>query len=92
MTKRNSYSKTDTDATFMHMKNDHMRNAQLKPGYNAQITVDNNLLKSSLLIKSTCYFSFFAYTSIKPFYKIYHSPNFTINIKHIKSKNKKSQN
>ncbi len=31
---RNSYSKTDVDATFMHMKDDHMRNAQLKPGYN----------------------------------------------------------
>ena len=31
---RNSFSKTDTDATFMHMKEDHMRNAQLKPGYN----------------------------------------------------------
>ena len=29
---RNSYSKTDVDATFMHMKDDHMRNAQLKPG------------------------------------------------------------
>ena len=28
---RNSYSKTDTDATFMHMKDDHMRNGQLKP-------------------------------------------------------------
>lgn len=26
---RNSYSKTDPDATFMHMKDDHMRNAQL---------------------------------------------------------------
>ena len=25
---RNSYSKTDVDATFMHMKDDHMRNAQ----------------------------------------------------------------
>ncbi|WP_242997665.1 transposase [Enterocloster clostridioformis] len=31
---RNSYSKTDAEATFMHMKDDHMRNAQLKPGYN----------------------------------------------------------
>ena len=29
---RNSYSKTDHDATFMHMKEDHMRNSQLKPG------------------------------------------------------------
>ena len=34
---RNSYSKTDTDATFMHMKEDHMRNGQLKPGYNIQV-------------------------------------------------------
>jgi len=31
---RNSYSKTDHDATFMRMKEDHMRNGQLKPGYN----------------------------------------------------------
>ena len=31
---RNSYSKTDTDATFMRMKDDHMQNGQLKPGYN----------------------------------------------------------
>lgn len=31
---RNSYSKTDPDATFMHMKEDHMKNGQLKPGYN----------------------------------------------------------
>ncbi len=36
---RNSYSKTDPDATFMHMKDDHMRNAQLKPAYNVQIGV-----------------------------------------------------
>lgn len=36
---RNSYAKTDTDATFMHMKEDHMRNSQLKPGYNIQIGV-----------------------------------------------------
>ena len=34
---RNSYSKTDPDATFMHMKEDHMRNGQLKPGYNIQV-------------------------------------------------------
>ena len=32
--KRNSYSKTDPDATFMCMKEDHMLNGQLKPGYN----------------------------------------------------------
>ena len=38
---RNSYSKTDPDATFMHMKDDHMRNAQLKPAYNVQIGVES---------------------------------------------------
>ena len=38
---RNSYSKTDPDATFMHMKEDHMRNAQLKPGYNVQVAVES---------------------------------------------------
>lgn len=41
---RNSYSKTDIDATFMHMKEDHMRNAQLKPGYNVQIGVDSEYI------------------------------------------------
>ena len=34
---RNSYSKTDRDATFMHMKEDHMKNGQLKPGYNVNV-------------------------------------------------------
>ena len=38
---RNSYSKTDTDATFMRMKDDHMKNAQLKPAYNVQIGVES---------------------------------------------------
>jgi transposase len=38
---RNSYSKTDTDATFMHMKDDHMRNSQLKAAYNVQIGVES---------------------------------------------------
>lgn len=37
---RNSFSKTDPDATFMHMKEDPMRNSQLKPGYNIQIGVE----------------------------------------------------
>lgn len=37
---RNSYSKTDEDATFMRMKDDHMRNGQLKPAYNVQHGVD----------------------------------------------------
>lgn len=34
---RNSYSKTDPDATFMHMKEDHMKNGQLKAGYNVNV-------------------------------------------------------
>lgn len=37
MGKRNSYSKTDPDATFMRMKEDAMNNGQTKPGYNLQI-------------------------------------------------------
>lgn len=38
---RKSYSKTDLDATFMRMKEDHMRNGQLKPAYNVQIGVES---------------------------------------------------
>ncbi len=41
---RKSYSKTDVDATFMHMKEDHMRNGQLKPGYNIQIGVESEYI------------------------------------------------
>ena len=37
---RNSYSKTDKDATFMRMKEDAMKNGQLKPAYNIQFGVD----------------------------------------------------
>jgi transposase len=37
---RNSYSKTDPDATFMRMKDDYMKNGQLKPGYNVQIATE----------------------------------------------------
>jgi transposase len=41
---RNSYSKTDPDATFMRMKEDHMKNGQLKPGYNVQISTSNQFI------------------------------------------------
>lgn len=41
---RKSYSKTDIDATFMRMKEDHMHNGQLKPGYNAQIAVEGEYI------------------------------------------------
>ena len=37
---RNSYSKTDPDATFMRMKDDYMKNGQLKAGYNVQIATE----------------------------------------------------
>jgi transposase len=41
---RNSYSKTDHDATFMRMKEDAMRNGQLKPAYNLQHAVDSDYI------------------------------------------------
>jgi hypothetical protein len=41
---RNSFSKTDPDATFMRMKEDHMKNGQLKPGYNVQIATENQFI------------------------------------------------
>ena len=41
---RNSFSKTDCDATFMRMKDDHMRNGQLKPGYNLTLGVEGEYI------------------------------------------------
>ena len=41
---RNSYSKTDPDATFMRMKEDAMNNGQTKPGYNLQIATENQFI------------------------------------------------
>ncbi|TYR35373.1 IS1182 family transposase [Sphingobacterium phlebotomi] len=41
---RNSFSKTDPDATFMRMKEDHMLNGQLKPAYNLQITTQEQFI------------------------------------------------
>ena len=40
-TGRKSLSKTDEDATFMRMKEDHMRNGQLRAAYNMQNLVQN---------------------------------------------------
>ena len=42
--KRNSYSKTDYDATFMRVKEDHMKNGQLKPAYNLQIATSKQFV------------------------------------------------
>lgn len=50
---RNSYSKTDPDATFMRMKDDHMQNGQLKPGYNAQISTEDQFIVNYTLHQDT---------------------------------------
>ena len=50
---RNSYSKTDPDATFMHMKEDTMKNGQTKPGYNLQIGTENQFLIDFRLFPNT---------------------------------------
>lgn len=40
----NNYSKTDHDASFMRMKEDHMKNGQLNPAYNVQISTENQII------------------------------------------------
>ena len=50
---RNSYSKTDHDATFMHMKEDHMMNGQLKPGYNIQHAVNSGFIVAAKSISES---------------------------------------
>ena len=41
---RKSFSKTDIDATFMRLKDDAMKNGQLKPAYNVQIGVESEYI------------------------------------------------
>ncbi|HPG12906.1 MAG TPA: IS1182 family transposase [Chitinophagaceae bacterium] len=53
MGERNSMSKTDPDATFMHMKEDHMLNGQLKPGYNWQISTQDQYILGYTLHQTT---------------------------------------
>lgn len=50
---RSSYSKTDPDATFMRMKEDHMRNGQLKPGYNVQASTEKQYIVNYTLGQTT---------------------------------------
>ena len=50
---RSSYSKTDNDATFMRMKEDHMKNGQLKPAYNVQISTNNQYIASYSIHQNT---------------------------------------
>lgn len=52
-TQRSSYAKTDTDATFMRMKEDHMRNGQLKPAYNLQISTNNQFITNYSIHQNT---------------------------------------
>ena len=55
---RNSFSKTDEDATFMHLKEDHMRNSQLKPAYNVQIGVSGEyVIGTEIFDKRTDYYT-----------------------------------
>ena len=50
---RKSISKTDPDATFMRMKDDHMLNGQLKPGYNLQISTQDQYILGYTLHQTT---------------------------------------
>jgi transposase len=50
---RNSFSKTDTDATFMRTKEDHMKNGQLKPCYNWQISTNNQFVVNYTVTQTT---------------------------------------
>ena len=50
---RRSYSKTDPDATFMRMKEDHMKNGQLKPAYNVQVSTSNQYIASYSIHQNT---------------------------------------
>ena len=49
---RNSYSKTDHDATFMRVKEDPMQNGQLKPAYNVQIATSNQFITGYRLFQN----------------------------------------
>ena len=53
MAGRNSMSKTDPDATFMRMKEDHMLNGQLKAGYNLQASTNNQFIANYTLAQTT---------------------------------------
>lgn len=50
---RSSFSKTDPDATFMKMKEDHMKNGQLKPAYNVQISTNNQFITNLSIHQKT---------------------------------------
>ena len=61
---RNSYSKTDHDATFMHMKEDHMKNGQVKPSYNIQAATTDQYVVNFTLYSNPADFK-----TLEPFLK-----------------------
>ena len=69
---RNSYSKTDTEATFMRMKEDHMKNGQLKPAYNWQISSNNQYIVDYSIHQTT------ADTSTLQTHLEYHKQNYGV--------------
>ena len=46
-------SKTDPDATFMRMKEDHMGNGQLKPAFNTQISTEDGFVTNYSIHQTT---------------------------------------
>jgi transposase len=50
---RSSMSKIDPDATFMRLKEDHMKNGQLKPAYNVQVSTNNQYIVNYSLHKQS---------------------------------------
>lgn len=51
-TERNSYSKTVPNATFMRMKDDRMKNRELRPAYNVQISTQEQVITHYGIIKT----------------------------------------
>lgn len=49
---RSNYCEPNSGATFIHMKDNHMRNAQLKPGYHVQIAVGNVYIVAFFQVRS----------------------------------------
>ena len=66
---RSSCSKTDVDATFMRMKDDHMKNGQLKSGYNVKIGVE-----AEYIVHVGIFSSANDVTTLIPFLKSMESP------------------
>ncbi|MCD3387510.1 hypothetical protein KP733_08940 [Streptococcus equi subsp. zooepidemicus] len=64
---RNSFSKTDTDATFMRRKEDHVKNGQLKAGYNLQLATEKTNLFFTMMSSNQA-----DTKTLLPFFEIIH--------------------